>query len=118
MGRRRAPGYNEAVRARRILLLLTAWLSFDLATPLPGAFEFEIQDSEIEHSLQVGRESHDKRAAASQRSTARERVEPDRPARRSLSPTPEVGPATGPWVRQVRLAHRPSASRASSPEDH
>ncbi len=46
------------MRFRRILLLLTAWLAFDLATPLPGAFEFEIHDSEIEHSLQAGRESH------------------------------------------------------------
>jgi hypothetical protein len=59
------------VRARRIILLLTAWLSFDLATPLPGAFEFEIQDSEIEHSVQAGRETHAKRATASARSTAR-----------------------------------------------
>ena len=103
----------------KILFLLIAWVSFDLATPLPGAFEFEIQDSEIEHSIQTGRASHDKRAAASQRSTARERVERDRPARRSVSPAPEIGPAAGePWVRAVRLAHRPSAARASSPEDH
>ncbi len=103
----------------RILFLLIAWVSFDLATPLPGAFEFEIQDSEIEHSIQTGRESHDKRAAAAQRSTARERVEHDRAARPSVSPAPEIGPATGePWVRAVRLAHRPSAARASSPEDH
>src|SRR5207244_12118995 len=61
--RREAPGaperhlqearYNERVRTRRILLLLTAWLSFDLATPLPGAFEFEIQDSEVAHSIKT-----------------------------------------------------------------
>ena len=38
--------------------MLIAWVSFDLATPLPGAFEFEIQDSEIDHSLQARRESH------------------------------------------------------------
>jgi len=107
------------VRTRRILLLLTAWLSFDLATPLPGAFEFEIQDSEIEHSVQAGREAHAKRAAASSRSTARERVEPDRPTRPSPMPTSAIGSAAGdPWVRQVRLAHRPSAGRASSSEDH
>jgi hypothetical protein len=75
------------VRARRILLLLTAWLSFDLATPLPGAFEFEIKDSEIEHSLQAGRESHAKRAAASSRTIPRDRVELDRPSRRRRRPT-------------------------------
>jgi hypothetical protein len=102
-----------------ILLLLTAWLSFDLATPLPGAFEFEIQDSEIEHSVHTGREAQAKRAAAPSRSIPRARVEPDRPARRSAAPAPLIGSAAGDlWVRQVRLAHRASASRASSPEDH
>ena len=107
------------MRTRRILLLLTAWLSFDLATPLPGAFEFEIQDSEIEHSIQAGRETQANRAAASSRSDARERVEPDRPSRPSATPASAIGSAGGDqWVRQVRLAHRPSASRASSPEDH
>jgi hypothetical protein len=107
------------VRACRILLLLTAWLSFDLATPLPGAFEFEIQDSEIEHSLQAGRESPAKRATAASRSTPRERGEPDRPARPSMTPAPAIRSAIGDvWLRQVRLAHRPSASRASSSEDH
>ena len=107
------------MRTRRIILLLTAWLSFDLATPLPGAFEFEIQDSEIEHSVQAGRETHAKRATASARSTARERVEPDRPARPSAVPASLIGAAAVDlWVRQVRLAHRPSSSRASSSEDH
>jgi hypothetical protein len=107
------------VRARRILLLLTAWLSFDLATPLPGAFEFEIQDSEIEHSLQAGRESHAQRATAASRSTPRDRVEPDRATRPSVSPAPAIGAAAAEsWVRHVRLAHRPSSTRASSPEDH
>ena len=102
-----------------ILLLLTAWLSFDLATPLPGAFEFEIQDSEIEHSVHAGREAQAKRATASSRSIPRERVEPDRPARPSAVPASLLGSAAGDlWVVQIRLAHRPSASRASSPEDH
>jgi len=106
-------------RFRRILLLVTAWLAFDLATPLPGAFEFEIQDSEIEQSLQAGRESHAKRATTTLRATPRERVEPDRSPRSSAPQTPAIGSATGDgWVRQLRLAHRPSAGRASSPEDH
>jgi hypothetical protein len=107
------------VRARRILLLLTAWLSFDLATPLPGAFEFEIQDSEIEHSLQADREAPAKRAAASSRSTRRARVEPDRQARPSATPGSAINSPTGErWIRQVRLAHRPSAERPSASEDH
>ena len=103
--------------ARRIILLLTAWLSFDLATPLPGAFEFEIKDSEIEHSIQVDRQTQTKRTAAS-RSTVRERVEPLRTLRLT-TPAPAIASAPADvWVRQVRLAHRPSASRASSLEDH
>lgn len=107
------------MRARRILLLLTAWLSFDLATPLPGAFEFEIQDSEIEHSLQAARESHAKREAALTRSLQRERVETDRVSRPSVAQASAIGSVTSEvWVRQVRLAHRPSSSRASASEDH
>jgi hypothetical protein len=109
------------VRARRILLLLTAWLSFDLATPLPGAFEFEIQDSEIEQSLHARSETHAKRAAATSRSDTRERVEPARRSRPPVLPRPAIATVTGEtWVRHVRLAHRPSSRRAStaSLEDH
>jgi hypothetical protein len=101
---------------RRILLLLTAWLAFDLATPLPGAFEFEIKDSEIEHSVQAGREVQVERAAAS-RATPRERMTPDRPSWRP-APVTFVAAAREGWVQQVRLAHRPSAGRTSSSEDH
>ena len=46
-----------------MLILLLAWLSFDLATPLPGAFEFEADDSEIEDSIHVRREARGRRAA-------------------------------------------------------
>jgi len=99
---------------RRVLLLLTAWVAFDLATPLPGAFEFEIQDSEIEHSVQAGREVQVERAAPS-RATPRERIASNRPSR---TPMTFVAAAHDGWVSQVRLAHRPSAARASSPEDH
>ena len=108
------------MKARRILLLLIAWVSFDLATPLPGAFEFEIQDSEIEHSLQAGRESHTERAVDASRSTPRERAKLARMSRPSISPEPTIASASGEiWVQQVRLAHRPSSSRASSSsEDH
>ena len=102
---------------RRILLLLTAWLAFDLATPLPGAFEFEIQDSEIEHSVQAGRQVQVERATSS-RATPRERIASDRPSRPLAAPLTFVAAAHDGWVRQVRLAHRPSAARASSPEDH
>jgi hypothetical protein len=111
------------LRLRRILLLLTAWLAFDLATPFPGAFEFEIEDSEIEESLQAGLASHARRTTASLRSTPllkpRERVTPDRPVRWWAAAVAAIRAEAGDgWVRQVRLAHRPSASRAASTEDH
>jgi hypothetical protein len=107
------------LRLRRILLLLTAWLAFDLATPFPGAFEFEIEDSEIEESLQAGRESHATRMAASSRSTTRERITPERSTRGWAPAIAAIRAEAGDgWVRQVRLAHRPSASRAASTEDH
>lgn len=93
---------------RRILLLLTAWLAFDLATPLPG---------EIEHSLHAGREVQVERTAPS-RATPRERIASDRPSRPLAASLTFVAAAHDGWVSQVRLAHRPSAARASSPEDH
>ncbi len=106
------------MKARRLLILVTAWLSFDLATPLPGAFEFEIQDSEIEQSVHVRRESPGKRATASPRSTPRRR-ELDPPTRLAAPPVPTVRqPIAGAWLPQVRLAHLPSTSPGSSSEDH
>ncbi len=108
------------MRTRRVLLLLTVWLSFDLATPFPGAFEFEVQDSEIEESVHVRRESHGRRTTASARAISRDRVELARPGRPLALPEPRGRPATGDeWLPQVRLAHLPSSSHASSSsEDH
>ncbi len=107
------------MKARQLLVLLTAWLSFDLATPLPGAFEFEVQDSEIEQSVHVRRESPGKRATASPRSTPRQRRELDPPTRLAAPPVPTVRqPIAGAWLPQVRLAHLPSTSPGSSSEDH
>ncbi|HYS18999.1 MAG TPA: hypothetical protein VET45_18905 [Candidatus Binatia bacterium] len=110
---------RAASRGRRILLLLTAWLSFDLATPLPGAFEFEVQDSEIEESIVVRRELRDRRTTASPRATPRPRVEHARPARAVAPPAPSAHRPTGDgWLPQVRSAHLPSAGHAPSSEDH
>ena len=108
------------MKARRLLFLLTAWLSFDLATALPGAFEFEVQDSEIEESVHVRRESHGRRTTASARAISRDRVELARPGRPLAPAEPRGRPATGDeWLPQVRLAHLPSSSHASSSsEDH
>jgi len=107
------------MKARRLLFLLTAWLSFDLATPLPGAFEFEVQDSEIEQSVHVRRESPGKRATASPRATPRQRLELHPPTRLAAPQVPTVRqPIAGAWLPQVRLAHLPSASPGSSSEDH
>jgi hypothetical protein len=107
------------MKARRLLFLLTAWLSFDLATPLPGAFEFEVQDSEIEQSIHVRRESPGKRTTASPRPAPQQRLELDPPTRGLAPPVPTVRqPIAGAWLPQVRLAHLPSARPGSSSEDH
>jgi hypothetical protein len=102
------------VRARRILLLLIAWVSFDLATPLPGAFEFEAEDSEVEESIHVRRHSHDREAAA-RRALPRQRREHEAPTYR---PAPAVLIARAlvadEWLPRVRLAHLPAASLPSS----
>ena len=102
---------------RRILLLLIAWVSFDLATPLPGAFEFEAEDSEIEESIHVRRHAHDREAAA-RRALPRPRLENEVPARRA-APLTLIARAfvADDWLPQARLAHRPDASPPSS-EDH
>ena len=105
------------MRARRILLLLIAWVSFDLATPLPGAFEFEAKDSEVEESIHVRRHSHEREAGA-RRALPRQRRENEAPTYR---PAPAVLIARAlvadAWLPQVRLAHLPDASPPSS-EDH
>ena len=107
------------MKARRLLFLLTAWLSFDLATPLPGAFEFEVQDSEIEQSIHIRRESPGKRTTASPRPAPQQRLELDPPTRGVAPPVPTVRqPIAGAWLPQLRLAHLPSASPGSSSEDH
>jgi hypothetical protein len=98
-------------------LLLIAWVSFDLATPLPGAFEFEADDSEIEESIHVRRHSHDCEAAA-RRALPRQRLENEAPSHR---PAPAVlivrAFVADEWLPQVRLAHLPATSPPSS-EDH
>jgi len=99
------------------LLLLIAWVSFDLATPLPGAFEFEAEDSEIEESIHVRRQSHDRETAA-RRALPRRGLENEAPTHRA-APVVLIARAfvADDWLPQVRLAHLPDASPSSS-EDH
>jgi hypothetical protein len=99
------------------LLLLIAWVSFDLATPLPGAFEFDAKDSEVEESIHVRRHSHHREAAA-RRALPRRRVESEAPTHRA-APRVLIARAfvADEWLPQVRLAHLPAASPPSS-EDH
>jgi|SRR5438132_9681170 len=65
------------MRARRLLLLGFAYLVFDLADPvLPGAFSFEVKDSEVEEALHVRRRSEDRPATAARPAPPERRVEP------------------------------------------
>ncbi len=103
---------------RRILFLLIAWVSFDLATPLPGAFEFEAEDSAVEESLHVRRPSRDREAAA-RRALPRQHRDNEAPTHRA-APTVLIARAfiADAWLPQVRLAHLPAASPPSSSDDH
>jgi len=104
--------------ARRLLILLAAYLAFDLADPtLPGAFSFEIRDSEIEEVVHVQRRSQDKAATAVRPAPPERRVEPrdDSLSRQRLAvmepPPRDVSPPY-PAPRSALL------SPASSSDDH
>ena len=107
------------MRTRRIFVLLLAWLSFDLATPLPGAFEFEADDSEIEESIHIRREARGRRAFGTARVTLQARTEQSTPERQV---TPRLLEARRPlddeWLAYIRLAHLPSSGRAQTSEAH
>src|SRR5881628_2185159 len=96
--------------ARRLLLVGLAYLVFDLADPiLPGAFSFEVRNSEIDGALHVRRRPEDRRAAppascrhgaaaegcgaapdGATRGTASARAVARRPLTPSSRPSPEV----------------------------
>ena len=103
-----------------MLILLLAWLSFDLATPLPGAFEFEADDSEIEESIHVRREARGRRAAGTERVTPQARAEQQpTPTRRVTSRLLAARRSLGDeWLPYVRLAHLPASGRAQTSEAH
>src|SRR5256885_16806319 len=63
--------------ARRLLILLIAYLVFDLVGPeLPGAFSSEVRDSEPDEAVQVQRRSEDTAALAVLAAPPERRVEP------------------------------------------
>src|SRR5213594_1973150 len=102
--------------ARRLLILLAAYLAFDLADPtLPGAFSFEIRDSEIEEVVYVQRRSQDKAATAVRPAPPERRVEPRDDSRQRMAvmepPPRDVSPPY-PAPRSALL------SPAPSPDDH
>src|SRR5260370_42021948 len=53
------------MRARKLFLLVLAYVAFDLADPvLPGAFSFEVRHSEVEEAIHVQRRAHDRQQVA------------------------------------------------------
>src|SRR5881392_2434640 len=65
------------MRARRLLLLGFAYLAFDLADPaLPGAFSFEVRDSEIEEAVHTQRRPEDRQPIAARPAPPERRVGP------------------------------------------
>src|SRR5216117_387298 len=85
--------------SRRLLLVGLAYLVFDLADPvLPGAFSFEVRDSEIEEAVHVRRRPEDRPAITVEPAPPERRVEPreDSPTRLHLGvraePTGKASP--------------------------
>ena len=105
--------------ARRLFLLLVAYLAFDLGDPvLPGAFSFEVEDSEIEEAVHTQRRGDRREVDAT-----RLAPEPDRVAlRQNGAPRPTavtIRPVRAPsstWQapRSALLAF----AAPQSPEDH
>jgi hypothetical protein len=81
------------MRARRLLLLGIAYLTFDLADPtLPGAFSFEVRDSEIEEAVQECRHPEDRQAVTARPAPPERRVEPREDSPTRLHPAVETEP--------------------------
>ena len=104
--------------ARRLLLVGLAYLVFDLADPvLPGAFSFEVRDSEIEEAVHVRRRPEDRPAITVEPAPPERRVEPreDSPTRQHLGVRAEPTGDTSPLHPAPRSA---LPVTASSPDDH
>ena len=106
------------MRTRRLLLLLVAYLAFDLADPaLPGAFSFEVRDSEVEEAVHVRRHVHGRETAA-----PRPEPEPGRPVRPDDSrpaPRPVAGVAHhAPPAWQAPRSAVAASTLAPAPDDH
>jgi hypothetical protein len=103
------------MRTRRLLLVGLAYLVFDLADPiLPGAFSFEVRDSEIDDAACVQPRSQHEVALAVLTPQPEGRVEPrddafarQRPAVTQPSPR-DVPPPRRPVPHEARHAPAPS----------
>ena len=109
------------MRARRLFLLLVAYLAFDFADPiLPGAFSFEVKDSEVEEALHVQRHRHGKEVAATRPAPPQRHLEPsdDTRLRARLMPTTGQAPRDE-WQSHQAVRFYLTASALASPiEDH
>jgi hypothetical protein len=106
------------MRTRHLFLLLVAYLTFDLADPvLPGAFSFEVRDSEVEEAVHVQRRSHSRETTA-----PRPAPEPGRPVRPDDSrpaPRPVMGVAHhAPPAWQAPRSAVAASTLAPAADDH
>jgi len=106
------------MRARRLLVLLIAYLVLDLADAvLPGAFSFEVSDSKIEEAVHVQRCSDDKVALAVGAAPPERRVEPrDDPFSRQRPVLTE--PPLRDVARHRPAPHETRQAPAQSLDDH
>lgn len=109
------------MRPRRLFLLLLAYLAFDLADPvLPGAFSFDVRDSEVEEAIHVQRRPQERKQVAGRPTSPERRAPSPDPARVSPRPSTrlERAPRREPPVPRVARSAPVVSARASSPDDH
>ena len=106
---------------RRLFVLLVAYLAFDLADPvLPGAFSFDVRDSEVEEAIHVQRRAPERKQVAARPTPPGPRAPSPDPAR--VSPPPgarlEGPPRREPPILRVARSAPVASAPASAPEDH
>jgi hypothetical protein len=104
--------------ARRLLIVLMAYVAFDLADPvMPGAFSFEVDASPIEEAIQANRLPKDTTPTAPLPAQPGRRTEPrdDSLTRQSLAVMAQ--PLTR-WAASHPAPRSALLAPAPSPDDH
>ena len=110
--------YNHGMSAWRLLIVLIAYVVFDLADPLmPGAFSFEVEGSPIEEAVHANRPRQEKTAMAVQPTIPERPIEARNDAfiRQRLAVTAQL---LTKWTPHHPAPRSALLAPAPSPDDH